>query len=88
MATTWKEEQSIARFEILHSAKAVMQNAEREGDAVTVCFASAVATYLQAELDCEAQERVRTLPPFDAELDHDGETQPAAVNPLTPSWQL
>jgi len=88
MATTWKEEQSIARFEILHAAHAVATNARVQGDTVVECFARGVAEYMQAELDCEAQEQVRTLPPFDSTLDHDGETQPAAVNPITPSWQL
>lgn len=61
MQSTVKEEQSIARYELLHAAQAVATNASAQNDTVVECFARAVSEYLQAELDCEAEEPSHVL---------------------------
>jgi hypothetical protein len=81
MSTTWKEERTIARLEILHTAEAIAENPEYKDNTVMMLFAGAVREYMKGELQAEAQSEVRTLPPFDPELDHDGETQPGVANP-------
>jgi hypothetical protein len=57
-----QDEQDIARYEIMHSAEAVKTNAERTGDTVLVCFASAVSMYMQAELDLKRGNNAATQP--------------------------
>lgn len=53
MQTSVKDEQSIARYELMHAAEAVATNARAQNNTVVECFARGVLEYMRAELELE-----------------------------------